>query len=503
MSRLQRRTAIPNQLNLEIADEVAKCYADPLRFVMFAYPWGERGTLERRTGPDTWQKETLIEIGEAVRSRKFDGIVPVLPIRHAISSGHGIGKSTEVAWIVDWLLSTRPGAQGTVTANTFPQLESKTWAAIQHWTKLCITAHWFEVTGNRVYYKAYPESWFCQAQTCREENSEAFAGQHAASSTSFFIFDEASAIPDKIWEVAEGGLTDGESMIFAYGNPTRRSGAFYRAVFGTDKDRWQHRSIDSRTSAFTNKKQIAEWAEVYGEDSDFFRVRVLGLPPSADELQFIDSARVLGAQKRQVEVLPDEPLIAGFDVSGGGSAWNVIRFRRGLDARSIPPIRIPGEKGRDRSVLIGQAAEVMRQTYDGQKVAAMFVDSAFGAAIVERLHTMGFHNVVEVNFGGPSPDATLANWRAYMWQQTKDWLQRGAIDPLSQLEIGLTGPGYHVSRANKIVLESKADMAKRGEASPDDADALALTFAQRVAPRKPQLVQDEVYSAHSGVGWMG
>lgn len=485
----------------QLADQIAQFYADPLGFVLFAYPWGEPGSLRDATGPDTWQREVLQEIGEEVRKRAFNGVIAVEPLREAIASGHGIGKSTFVAWIVDWIMSTRPNAVGTITANTFPQLQSKTWAQIQKWTKLLINQHWFRVTGDRMSAIETPESWYCTAQTCREENSESFAGQHAATSTSFYIFDEASAIPEKIWEVAEGGLTDGEPMIFAFGNSTRNSGKFYRICFGNEKHRWRNRSIDSRSAKMTNKAQIQQWIDDYGEDSDFVRVRVRGLPPSASELQFIDTARVYAAQQRTVEVLPDEPLVAGFDVSGGGSAWNVIRFRRGNDARSIPPIRIAGEHGRDRSVLIARAAEVMRETHGGVKVAAMFVDSAFGAPIVERLHLLGFKNVIEVNFGGASPDIHQANQRAYMWQQMKDWLLKGAVDSLDMLEVGLSGPGYHINKQNKLVLESKADMQKRGEASPDDADALALTFAQKVNPPKAKEQEKRDWD-FGGEGWM-
>lgn len=487
-------------LDVELAEAISQFYADPLGFVLFAFPWGEPGSaLADYDGPDAWQREILEEIGAAVRAHGFDGVQAVEAIREAVASGHGIGKSALVAWLVCWIMSTRPGATGTVTANTVPQLESKTWAQIRKWAKLCITAHWFTRTARRMARIGAEDSWFCSAQTCKEENSEAFAGQHAASSTSFYIFDEASAIPDSIWQVAEGGLTDGEPMFFAFGNPTRSSGKFYRVMFGGEGDRWRRRSIDSRNAKFPNKETIAQWVADYGEDSDFVRVRVRGLPPAASELQYIDATRVYAAQKRAVEVLDDEPLIAGFDVSGGGAAWNVIRFRRGLDARSIPPVRISGEHGRDRSVLIGAAAEVLRQKYDGRKVTVMFVDSAFGAPIVERLHTLGFDNVVEVSFGGPSPDFHYANHRAYMWSSVKDWLPRGAIDADSKLEIGLTAPGYHINRANKLVLESKADMAKRGEASPDDGDALALTFAQPVAPLAPRsdALDDDVVG-----GWM-
>lgn len=488
-------------LDVQLADALSQFYDDPYGFVLFAYPWREPGALADYDGPDQWQRETLEEIGRQVRARGFDGVRAVDPIRIAIASGHGIGKSALVAWLVNWIMSTRPHAVGTITANTFPQLQSKTWAQIQKWTRLSITAHWFSITSERMSKTDSPESWYCSAQTCKEEHSESFAGQHAANSTSFYIFDEASAIPDVIWEVAEGGLTDGEPMIFVFGNATRASGKFYRVCFGNEQGRWIRRSIDSRQAAMTNKAQIAQWVEDYGEDSDFVRVRVRGLPPAASELQFIDSTRVFAAQKRIVEVLPDEPLVAGFDVSGGGSAWNVIRFRRGGDARSIPPIRIPGEKGRDRAVLIATAAEVMRGTYEGRKVAAMFVDSAFGAPIVERLHTLGYDNVHEVSFGESSPDHHQLNMRAYMWSRMKDWMLHAAIDGLYELEHGLTVPGYHINRANKLVLESKQDITKRGEASPDDADALALTFARHVAPVQPPPPEDDSFAGSDG--WMG
>jgi hypothetical protein len=119
----------------QIAADVAQFYADPLGFVRYAFPWGQRGMLENYSGPDRWQEEALRELGREVQQRNFDGVHAVPPIRVAVSSGHGIGKSTFVAWIACWILSTRPDSQGTVTANTFPQLETKTWAAIQRWLK--------------------------------------------------------------------------------------------------------------------------------------------------------------------------------------------------------------------------------------------------------------------------------------------------------------------------------------------------------------------------------
>ena len=314
------------QHQVELVDFVGQFIYDPLGFVLACYPWGESGTpLAEQEGPDTWQREALDSIGAEVARNGFDGQTPVAAIRRAFSSGHGIGKTTLVAWLVDWIMSTRPHCQGTVTANKFAQLETKTWAAVKRWTAMCITAHWFITSDSRMYHKDHKDSWFCAPQSSKEENSEGFAGQHAATSTSFYVFDEDSAIPDVIHEVAEGGLTDGEPMIFLFGNPTRNTGHFYRACFGSQRDRWNRVIVDAETSRFTNKALFKEWIAVYGEDSDFVRVRIRGLPPRASELQFIDQTRVFEAQRRPLpQTFGDEPLIVGVDVSDGGAAWNVI-----------------------------------------------------------------------------------------------------------------------------------------------------------------------------------
>ena len=483
---------------LELADEVAKYYADPLGFVRFAYPWGEPGPLESELGPDDNQVEFLQALGAEVRARKFNGTDPVLPILLNETSGHGTGKSVMGAWLANWIMSTRPNSIGTVTAGTATQLEARTWAAIRSWTALCITAHWFEIQARGIYCKFARETWKVVAQTCKEENAQSFAGQHARTSTSWYLFDEASEVPDKIWETASGGLTDGEPMFFAWGQPVRNTGEFYRVCFGDKAARWNCRRVDSRTSRFTNKALIDQWITDYGIDSDYVKVRVLGLPPSASELQYIDKARVDLSRHRNISSLPDDPLIAGFDVSGGGKAWNVIRFRRGLDGKpaDMKPIRIPGEHDPDRSQRVGLCAELLSDRRPGHQLAAMFVDSAFGAAIVVRLRSLGFTNVYEVNFGGASPDPHRLNMRAHMWAKAKEWCLLGALPDDNDLCEQLCLPGYHINTSGKLVIESKADIQARGEASPDDADAFCLTFAQAVSPVRQATAPQ--YHAHGG-----
>jgi hypothetical protein len=471
--------------DLELAEFVAEFYGDPLGFVRACYPWGEPGALEQEEGPDIWQTEFLTWLGHEVTTRGFDGHTAVDPIRGSVSSGHGIGKSALTAWLIDWIMSTRPYAQGTITSNTRTQLRTKTWARLRWWTKLCLTGHWFAINDDRMFALCDPEGWFAAAQVSNASNSESFAGQHAATSTSFYILDEASAIPDVIYDVMDGGLTDGEAMAFLFGNATRNTGKFHENTFGRGRAYWHPIIVDSRQSKLTNKRLINEWRERHGEDSDFFRVRVRGLPPNASDLQFISLDLVAAAQRRQVQLLGDEPLICGLDLSRGGSDECVFRFRRGPDARSIAPLRVSGEQARDSMRLVTLAADVLTRSFDhGRRVHTMFVDAtggSIGGPIADRLRQLGHDNVIDVQFGGESPDPHYANNRAYIWGQMRDWLPRAAIDDSASLETDLTGPGYSHDKHDRVLLESKEDMKERGLDSPDDADALALTFAQQVS----------------------
>ncbi len=496
-----------------LTELVMSCHYDPLKFVMMAYPWGERGPLQNYNGPDTWQEEFLIEWGEEIRKRNFNGVDAVAPIRMTRSSGHGVGKSIMSAWVTDFIMSTRPNCRGTVTANTFGQLETKTWAAIQKWTKYCITSDWFEITGSIMYRKGSRESWFTSAMSCAEENSQAFAGQHSADSTSFYVVDEGSNVPDAIYNIADGGLTDGEPMIFVWGNPTRSSGKFFRINFSDERHRWLHKAIDSRLCKFTNKALIKEWAEDWGENSDRFRVQVKGLPPSASDLQFISTTLVTGAQEREALHLKNDPLICGLDIARGGNDVCVFRFRRGLDARSVPAIRIPGDAAKNSTVVVDKALDILQNgvmikrpaAYDEMgsqthhmehvRVSMLMVDGGgIGGPICDQLKNLGFADrVTEIQFSWEAPNTQgyqeCANMRAWMYELLRVWLVKGAIDKSSDLESDLVGPMYHYDTKNRLVMESKSDMKKRrGTAehsgSPDESDALALTFARPVSPTK-------------------
>lgn len=493
-------TGDSDELDLKLARDCSRFYADPYGFVMWAFDWGY-GELHGFDGPDTWQKEVMDSIGKRVKEAKFNGVDAVDPIRDATASGHGIGKSALTSWLVLWIMSTRPFAKGTVTANTSDQLKTKTWAEVGKWRARCLTGHWFEYSSGRgsmsMYHKEHKQSWRVDAQTCREENSEAFAGQHAANSTSFYIFDEASAVPDSIFEVAEGGLTDGEPMFFCFGNPTRNSGKFYEMF--TNK-RWNTRQIDSRDAKFTNKKIIKQWIEDNGEDSDFVRVRVRGMFPRAGDNQFIPmdvcEESMEGPTPRY---LPDEPLIMGIDCSRGGGDDSMIQLRRGFDARSDLTYRIKSDDTKDSMVFASKTSLVIER----HKPDAIFIDAGgLGGPIADRLRQLGHTNVFDVKFSNKATDEeTFGNKITEMAFRCRKWMMKGGrIKNDIQLKRELTAREYKHDSQDRMVLEPKKEFKKRLGYSPDWADSLYLTFAEYVPPLDDsrQELDSDVYGGQNG-----
>jgi hypothetical protein len=471
----------------EIAKAVGRFRHDALGYVEYAFPWGQPGTaLEHETGPEPWQSEILQALGDGLHKGKLE---PDEALRFAVASGHGVGKSALVAWIVLWAMSTFTDCRGVVTANTEGQLRTKTWPELAKWLALCANKDWFTYTATSLVSAraGHDKTWRVDAITWSENNTEAIAGLHNKGRRAFALFDEASAIPPSVWETIEGALTDAGTELFwtAFGNPTR-SNTRFRECFagGRFAHRWNPRQIDSRSVAMTNKRQIETWIKDYGEDSDFVRVRVRGIFPRAGTMQFIDSERIGDAVSRPLEADPTAPLIMGVDIARHGEDQTVIRFRRGLDARSIPAIklRIPD--------LMEVASRVMEQV-NAHNPDAVFVDATgMGWGVADRLSQLGCSVAVGVNFAnkaertdGGEAQARYANKRAEMWGFMKEWLRQGCLPNDADLIADLGNVEYGYDATDALLLERKDDMRRRGLASPDDGDALALTFAYPVAKR--------------------
>ena len=467
-------------MNPSLISKIGALSNDPLGFVRFAYPWGKKGTeLENEEGPNYFQKEVLETVADRLQRSNE-------PILLGTTSGHGVGKTALVSWLLDFAQSTFEDTKGVVTANTESQLRTKTWSEFAKWHRMSVTKSMFKFTATSRYSidPNYKDTWRIDMVPWSERNTEAFAGLHNVGKRVVLIMDEASSIPDTIWEVAEGALTDINTQImwFVFGNPTRAVGRF-RACFsgGQFEKRWNTRKVDSRTVPQTNNNQIENWIKDYGIDHDFTRVRILGEFPRVDADSFISAEMAREAINRNVYVPLDEPVVLGVDVGRRGNNPSVIYPRRGRDARSIMPKIYPYMDN-----LMDLVQEVMMM-YRKHAAEFVFVDgTGVGGGVVDRLLQLRCP-VVEVKFGG-RPDynveaqAKYANKRAEIWGSMREWLRKGSIPEFIS---GLDGPfidelsaplfGYNAQ--DEIQLEKKSDIWRRTSQSVDCADALACTFA--------------------------
>lgn len=468
-----------------LVSALAKYSRDPLDFVYWAFPWGQPATdLAYAKGPEPWQREVLF--------RLRDGLITVNEaIRIAVTSGHGVGKSALVAWIILWAISTCTDTRGVVTANTETQLKTKTWVELATWYRRFIAKDLFKMTATALFSAdpARERTWRIDMVPWSERNTEAFAGLHNRGKRILVVMDEASAIADLIHEVTEGALTDEDTEIIwaMFGNPTRNQGRFREAFpGGRFAHRWSTLKVDSRTVSFTNKMQIAAWIEDYGEDSDFVRIRVKGDFPRIDAESFIPFDLATTAVGRTVAPQIEMPIILGVDVGRFGDDPSVIYPRRGRDAISHAPRLF---HGLDTMRFAAKIAEAMNEIHAD---IAMVDGGGVGGGVVDRLRQLRVP-VHEVQFGA-KPDNTnsyergvlYANKRAEIWGEMRDWLRDGAIPDFKIPQFNgtvltivdeLIGPQYGHNLQEAIQLERKKDMRARGVPSPNVADALACTFA--------------------------
>lgn len=462
---------------------------NPYNYVMFAYPWGKKGTpLEHVKGPREWQKKELLAIAAHIaenKNRILQGLTPLV-YKSSTSSGRGIGKSALVAWLNNWMMSCHIGSMTIVTANTEAQLRDKTFAEVGKWLTLAINSHWFEKNSLSI----KPAAWFkkiiedqlqidssyyyAQGQLWSEENPDAFAGAHNMYGT-LLIMDEASGIPHKIWSVSEGFFT--EPILHRYwlnfSNPRRNTGAFFEC-FHKMRNFWKRRNIDSRTVEGTDKQVYADIIAKYGEDSDEARVEVKGEFPRRGDNQFISTEVIQKAQTRELFQDDHAALMMGVDPARFGDDSTVIRFRQGRNARIIPPVVM---KGADNMEVANKCAELITK-YNPDAVC---IDAGNGTGIIDRLKEMGY-KVYEVWFGSKANAEEWANKRTELWADMREWLQGGCIDDSQELSDDLAGPEYKFQgSSDRIMLETKEKMKERGLSSPDHGDALACTFAVKVA----------------------
>ncbi|TPQ24926.1 terminase [Methylomonas koyamae] len=453
----------------ELIELAAECRYDPHRWSLLAWDWGH-GALAGKSGPREWQRE----INLAIRDHLSDPSTRFQPLQISIASGHGIGKSAQVGMLVNWALSTCDDAKVLITANTGNQLKTKTSPEVGKWNRLSITAPWFDVHTMSITSKdkEHAAEWRADFVTWSKDNVDAFAGLHNQGKRILLIFDEASGIHSRVWETAQGALTDEETEIIwiAFGNPLRNTGEF-RECFRKQRDAWVHRQIDSRTVEGTNKALISKWEKTYGVDSDFFKTRVRGMFPAVSVKQLISTEYVDAARGRHLrtEQFNFAAVVLTCDPAWQGDDDLVIAKRQGLASWIL---RVIPKNDNDFEI-----ATILAALEDEHDADAVFIDAGYGTGIYSAGKTQG-RDWTLVWFSGKSSNPGCLNKRAEMWVAMRDWLRDGGSIPDDQeLYDDLIGPET-VPRSDGIIqLESKADMKDRGLPSPNRGDALALSFA--------------------------
>lgn len=491
------------------AEIIAAHYDDPYGLVMAVFPWGQEyyyddagnrlsNPLWNKTGPEPWQREELIALGEHIRdnSIRVQLGLPMKAWRSAYASGHDVGKSAFVAWVIWFLMSTRVDTRGVVTASTQFQLEDKTWPELAKWRSLAINRSWFKWSASALTFAQYPEekqkNYRVSAATVSAENTEAFQGLHNEGKCVFVIFDEASGVDDKIWEVTQGVLAENAEVFFlALGNPTKPTGEFPDCF---DKNAWLYRTrhIDSRDVSMCNQQEAANTIKLYGEDSDEVRVRIRGLFPAQSYNGFFDMEAVTRAMTRpdeEIVVQRDDPLIMSIDVANTGPDETVIGFRRGWDARSIPMVTFKGLKTHQ---IVDQAAKLA----DLHRPDGIVIENVGpGIGVADYLEKRNY-KVYRVWPGAPSADTSLTNVRMENHWAFREWVYNGGFLPNDKETYEqMRTIQYLISKTTgKTQMESKDDIKKRGLPSPDRLDMFTLTFAVRIRRRDP----NNAYRAGAG-----
>lgn len=483
---------------------------NPLAFVMFAYPWGVKGTpLEHFTGPRKWQREVLTSMAEHIKQN--NGRLDFDVLRLAVSSGRGIGKSALVSWITDWMLSTRIGSTTIISANSESQLRSITWAELTKWLAMSINSHWFEVSATRLMpakwltelverdLKKGTRYWGVEGRLWSAENPDAYAGVHNFDGV-MVIFDEASGIDDSIWAVTSGFFTENTPNRFwmAFSNPRRNTGYFYEA-FNSKREFWKSKIVDARTVEGTDKQVYEQIIAEYGPDSSQAHVEVYGQFPNEGDDQFISIGIVDAAMKRQPYKDESAPIVIGVDPARFGADATVIAVRQGRDI-----LKLIRHRGDDTMTVVGHVIDVIEEF----KPTLVNIDEGgLGAGVVDRLKEQRY-KIRGVNFGNKSKNPIMyGNKRAEIWGEMRDWLKSASVPNDRFLKSDLISPKMKPDSRGTIYLESKKDMKARGLASPDAADAIALTFAFPVAHRearegKQRTARSMGYGTVS-TSWMG
>lgn len=429
--------------------------------------------------PDQWQVEMLTAIAEGKR-------------QISVRSGHGVGKSSGASWAMLWFVTTRYPVKVVVTAPTSAQLFDALFAELKtNLRKLPEAVQGlFNPKQERIELVADPEGAFISARTARAESPEALQGVH--SENVLLVADEASGVPEAVFEAAIGSMSGQHATTLLLGNPTRTSGFFFDSHHKNRGD-WHTIHVSCLDSRLVSPAFVQQVARTYGEDSNAYRVRVLGEFPRADDDTVISLELAEGARDRDVQPVRSSPMIWGVDVARFGDDATALAKRRG----NAQVGKVRTWKKLDLMQTVGVIKAEWDETPVADRPVEILVDSiGLGAGVVDRLRELQLP-VRGVNVSeSPALKGAYGNLRSELWFLARAWFERRdcKLEDDEALIADLVSVKYlPPDSTGKIRVESKEATKKRLRRSPDVADAFLLTFAADAATA--------LYGVSASGGW--
>lgn len=394
--------------------------------------------------------------------------------RITVRAGHGVGKSSCCAWILLWHLFCKFPQKAVCTAPTASQLFDALFAEVKHWANKMpdVLRDQIEIFTDRIVLKGAPESSFISARTSSADRPEALAGVH--SEHVLLICDEASAIPEAVFESASGSMSGHSATTILISNPTRNTGLFFKTHHQLKGD-WKTMHVSCMDNRLVSQDFVNQIAATYGENSNAYRVRVLGEFALKDDDSLISAELVDTAMTRDVVLDSKVPIVYGVDVARFGSDRTVICKRQGNV--------VLGFKHWSGEDLMGTVGRIVHEAGIDNPEEICVDSIGLGGGVADRLRELG-HNVRDVNVSeSVALNQSAARLRDELWLAAKEWLETRAVrlPKDDDIRAELIGPTYSFTSNGKIKVEGKSEMKKRGMRSPDLADALCLTFAGQAA----------------------
>lgn len=428
--------------------------------------------------------------------------------RGSVTSGHKTGKDYLAAGLALWFFCSFPGARVRVTAVKLEQVRDIFWRElVEHWRRSQQGP--FPIDGKPA---TLPQnglrSGLREVIGFTAEQAEGAAGISGAHV--FYIFDEASGIEDKIFEVTTGNLAGGDARVLMLSQPTRNRGHFY----ASHHDRaalWERFTLSSENTpnaregrevipGMASREWLAEQAiDWNAPDGPIWKIRVKGEFATGGDLLVMHPELVIAAEARWASMpMPRERLHVGFDVAGQGLDENVAAPRRGAKILELVAWNSDGrldaeETAKANAARLVQVVRQHRTDRDPKALVKVDASGSIGVQVFSALRSSQYEHeidVVGVHFGTPSTMVReYALVRDEMWFGFSAWLaEGGAVPPDRKLPSELTAPSWSYDERQRRHVEKKELLRRRLNRSTDRADACILSVYE---PRNMRVLDDD------------